>query len=217
MKSQLFFLNIFLLLFLPLFGESPHLSILQEGSLVIYELPQSIVAVQVKKRASSEVLIEVTTATKDVVARENFSSWMAWCKAGMPSASSSEELALSLERGTLSQRGTSHIAWLYTLLTLDMTEVPLEERKKAGPPPMQGEQDLRRVWQPKVIVDGQKKNTESIAYKVIWPDDGSSFAKREMILYFPVTDEAVKGFPYWIESPSSSYKAFVVDSTQSFS
>ena len=220
MKSQIFYIYACFLFFIPLFGESIHpakkeMYSLHPNSLIIYELPQSIIAVHVKKRDSSEILIEVTTAAKDLLTRENLPSWMAWCRAGMPSATSSEEVSLFLSNNAHTQ-GTPQPNWLSTLLSLDVAQVAQAERKKAGPPPMPEEIDLRPIWQPKITVEGKKRDAESTVYKVIWPDDGSALAKRELILYFPDTQEAVQGLPYWIESPSSSYKVFVVDSTQSF-
>ena len=217
MKSQLLFLKILVCFFLtcPLFSEtvSNRLNSLESGSCIIYELPQSVIAITVTKKDTHQVSLEAVTATKDVLNRENMASYLAWCHAGMPSASFRDELTFSLPDGKLAKTSsTVHNEWLLTLLQLSMEKVPSASRKRAGPTPMPGETDLRPVWQPRILVGGKRLDTISTAYSVHWPEDGTSLANKEIILYFPDSKEAVSGLPYWIESPSSQYKVYVVDS-----
>lgn len=221
MKNQFIFLILLVLFPLTLVAESStkaQLNALEQNSLVIYELPQSIIVVKVVKKEASRVTLDVVSTTKDVLEREQLASWMAWCQAGTPSATMRDTIIISLPNGDIIQRGSSMQGeWLITLLRLDMKKVPVSARKRAGPQPMPDEQDFRKPWQPKVIVQGKRLETTSTAYSVSWPEDGSILAKRDIILYFPDSAEAVRGFPYWIESPTSSYKVFVADSTRSFS
>jgi hypothetical protein len=186
---------------------------LQEGSRILYELPQSIVSIHVSKKTSTELVLDVASATKDILSRENLSSWLEWSELDTPAASIKERIIIELPEGRIIQKPKNpSYFWLTTLFSLDGTNIPSYERKKAGPTPMPGERDNRPVWQPRIIVGGKRIETNSSAYRIVWPDDSSFLAKREIILYFPLSPEAVKAFPYWIESPSSSYKIFVVDS-----
>lgn len=189
------------------------LTSLDEGSRILYELPQSIVSIYVSKKSPTELILDVASATKDVLERENMSSWLEWSHKNTPSATLKEKIIIHLPEGTITQTGhSSNYAWLVTLLSLKATKVPLSFRKKAGPTPMPGELDNRPLWHPKIVVQGKKLASESSVYKIIWPADGSFLEQREILLYFPESPLAVKAFPYWIESPSSSYKIFVVDS-----
>jgi hypothetical protein len=104
--------------------------------------------------------------------------------------------------------------FLTRLLTLPLNPVSAAERKKIGPQPAQGENDLRALWNPPLIVEGKKISRPAFdVLKTRWPDDGSRLALCAIELYF-AKDQPAFPFPYWLEvhSPHYAYKMRSIDS-----
>src|SRR5262249_38677008 len=98
--------------------------------------------------------------------------------------------------------------FLTRLLTLDLHAVPEQERKRIGPPPVQGDEDRRGLWNPPLVAEGKKIAKPSFdVYKTRWPDDSTRLSLCFIELYFR-NDEPSFPFPYWIEvqSPHYSFK-----------
>jgi hypothetical protein len=104
--------------------------------------------------------------------------------------------------------------FLTRLLSLQLSSVSEKERKRIGPPPSDGEQDVRGLWNPPLIVN-QKKVAKPIfdVFKARWPEDSTRLSRCSLELYFR-KDEPSFPFPYWIEvqSPHYSFKMRTVDS-----
>ena len=190
------------------------LFLLHVGDEVAFDFQQSVSVLAVTKKTDHVVTLRIATATKDVLSRENITSWLHWFHQGCPGATSDETISLRTDQVTgVQAEDAAHVAWLLTLLQLDIKKIPEEMRKKAGPPPLSGELDLRTVWQPQIFVQGHKIECESTAFSAQWPNDGSDLSSRVLILYFPRSQKAVQALPYWIESPSSSFHVQIIDST----
>ncbi|MGH2612978.1 MAG: hypothetical protein ACRDFB_08015, partial [Rhabdochlamydiaceae bacterium] len=100
----------------------------------------------------------------------------------------------------LPPQDTQH--FLPKLLSLSLQKTPQEHRKRIGPPPESGEEDRRSIWNPSVVVEGQKLDKAAItAWKAKWPKDGSIISDCEIELYF-----SSQPFPIWIEVKSPHYK-----------
>jgi len=211
--NMLFRLLLCITAFSSLFGESAadRLPLLRQGDLVVYGLPRSVFVIAVKKNASDSTSFHVVTATKDLLEREEFSDWIEWFDSGFPSASTNE--LITLYNGVRS--ASAHVDWFCTMLTLQLSPIPDQFRKRIGPKPMAGERDFRPIWQPKIVANGKRFDSPSIAFEAQWPTDGSPLSERHLILYFPISDKTVHALPYRIESPSSSYYAEVIDSRTS--
>jgi len=205
---MLFRLIFCILLFSPLFGETvlERVSELHEGNLVVYSLPRSVCIVTVEKKEGDMLFFRTVSATKDVFQREGYQTWIEWFDDGAPEASTDERFSIQ------SLESITNEDWFRTLLSLELSPVSNTLRKKAGPKPMAGEHDLRPIWQPKVVVNGKRITTPSVALETLWPADSSVLSERPLILYFPTSKESVHALPYWIESPTSSYRAEVIDS-----
>ena len=205
MRSRLIFCILFLS---SLFGETvlERLSEIHEGDLVVYNLPRSICIITVEKKEGDTFLFRTVTATKDVFQREGYQTWIKWFDDGAPEASTDERFSVQ------NVENINHQDWFRTLLSLELSPVPSNLRKKAGPKPMAGEHDLRPIWQPKVVVNSSRLTTPSVALETVWPADSTALSERPLTLYFPTSKESVRALPYYIESPTSSYRVEVIDS-----
>lgn len=117
----------------------------------------------------------------------------------------------------------SKSGWLYLdeseqfltrLITLPLAPVPLAERKKIGPQPAGGESDRRSVWNPSLIIEGEKASKAVFeVLKTKWPDDGSRLSLCNVVLYFSKNQPDFP-FPYWLEvqSPHYTFKMRTIDS-----
>lgn len=92
--------------------------------------------------------------------------------------------------------------FLETLLHLPLKPIPVDDRKRAGPPPMPGNLDVRSIWNPTIIVDGKKYFLPCVAYYVQWPKDETDLAGKRGTLYY-TTEPAIRALPYWIEIETS--------------
>ena len=187
---------------------------LRTGDGVVFDFRQSVTVVSVTAVQDQKIHLRIATATKDLLDREGLDSWLSWLHKGCKGAASDETICLRTDTvGVIRAEDQSKIAWLLTLMGLDLKKVPESMRRKAGPAPLAGELDLRHPWHPPIVVQGARLPCSTDAYTTCWPDDGSDLSCRLLVLYFPASQGAVQGFPYWIESPSSSYHVQVIDST----
>lgn len=91
--------------------------------------------------------------------------------------------------------------FLTTLLNLRLEEVPLDDRKRVGFPPLPGMTDRRPFWQPQMVVDGQViPGVIFNAWTTEWPKDGSDLSDKTIEVYVPVeSDKYPSYFPYWLQ------------------
>ena len=101
---------------------------------------------------------------------------------------------------------------LSKLLSLPLSPISNDERKKIGPPPREDETDRRKIWTPPFIFEGQKKTSTAEAWKTFWPQDGSLLSACQITLYFPPKE--LSSFPSWIEASNGhfSYAIKLIDS-----
>ncbi|MGR3973133.1 MAG: hypothetical protein QRY72_00935 [Candidatus Rhabdochlamydia sp.] len=92
--------------------------------------------------------------------------------------------------------------FLPQLLQLPLQQSQEANRKKIGPPPLEGEKDRRSLWNPPLIIEGQKIEKPLItAWVTQWPSDQSLMASSEIEMYFSSLP-----FPVWIEVRVPHYK-----------
>lgn len=185
---------------------------LAKGDVIIFDLHNSIATIEVSDIHDDIVELRVVSATKDVLSRYNLPNYSEWHAKGCEDAQSDEKIRVDKQKGLLNPT-LSHARWLETLLQLELYKIPSFSRRKSGPTPRSGEIDLRPIWNPPLIVSGEKvKGEKCEAFSTKWPEDESPLSSRVLILYFPKSNKTVQAFPYWIESPSSSFHVSVVDS-----
>lgn len=91
--------------------------------------------------------------------------------------------------------------FLKTLLDLPLTPIPVVERRKIGNRPSGGAFDKRKLWQPKMVVEGEvKAGTEFDAYTTEWPRDGGPLSGKSIEIFLPKdTGLYPSYFPYWLQ------------------
>ena len=179
------------------------------------------------------VFADVVETQSDVLTLEEISAplsmpvppkggWRAWIAGGAPQHTSWTRTRISLATGAIQSiysldtkeflaQDTQN--FLPTLLALPFQRIDTSERRRVGPAPMAGELDLRRLWAPKIMFEGQEITTKVDVVRVTWPKDGSELSGKVLDLYFPHAP-ALAFFPYWIEGygPFSKFKVRVIDS-----
>jgi hypothetical protein len=166
------------------------------------------------------IIEEIDVPTADRKASEG--SWKEWISHDAPGHTAWTSYIIDLKTNDLQEcYSYSQGAWLPTkdpahflprLLTLSLEKTPELQRKRIGPPPESGEIDRRSIWNPSVVIEGQKVDKPVItAWKTKWPTDGSMISECEIEIYFSSI-----AFPVWIEVRSPHYKGSLraVDSGQ---
>jgi hypothetical protein len=85
-----------------------------------------------------------------------------------------------------------------TLLRLPLHVLPNEQRKRIGPPPMQGEVDRRSLWIPPLVIDGKEQEKKDFdIFEARWPEDQTELSSKRLELYFDRMN--FSAFPFWME------------------
>lgn len=141
--------------------------------------------------------------------------WKEWFALGAPGHTSWTRFTIHLdtkevkEYGSLtdpSEKPTASHTFLATLLHLKFRLLPEEKRRHIGRPSGQEEAETRPLWHPPLLVEGQRIAAfPFLAWRALWPADGSELASHWIEVYFPSETEKAKAppfptyFPYWIE------------------
>lgn len=194
----------------------------QNGDFIVVEASKMITLLSLRSLTLKTVVLEEIS-----VPRHNLpkipSSWHNWVKEHAPGHTSWSMLEIDLDTGQILEcYSFSRAAWIEasqekslfaTLLLLPLKEVSVEERKKIGSPPLEGEPDRRQIWQPPLIFEGKKiEKAKFDAFEAAWPKDHSELSGKTVSLYF---DRTI-GFPlpFWVQVDASYASATfqVVDS-----
>ncbi len=153
-----------------------------------------------------EVNVPAPRAPKD--------SWKEWFERGAPGNTSWTHTRLNLTTGRLeASYSFTYQRWLNiaetdhfmaTLLNLKFYSIPDTTRRRIGPTPGYGREDLRPIWQPKLVMDGRAiPKVYFKAFKARWPNDRSELASKKIEIYLPEKRDSYLGyptfFPYWVE------------------
>ncbi|MBI3508322.1 MAG: hypothetical protein HY069_01615 [Chlamydiia bacterium] len=154
-------------------------------------------------------------------------SWTDWVKKRAPGHTSWAVIEMDLTNGqVLECYSFSRSTWMQlsteenlfsTLLSLPLQPINKDNRKRIGPPPINGENDYRKIWEPPLMLEGKKEEGSSLdAFEATWPTDGSEMGGKKVTLYF---DHAHRfPFPFWISIDGSHTNAQVktVDAGHNF-
>lgn len=94
--------------------------------------------------------------------------------------------------------------FLSVLLGLQLYPVPLEKRRRIGPPPPSGSSDYRALWNPPVTVNGKKVKGNFSVFHTLWPKDESLLSNKRLELYFDENHP----LPFWIQVYSGHGSVF---------
>ncbi|MCP5470267.1 MAG: hypothetical protein H7A36_07185 [Chlamydiales bacterium] len=148
--------------------------------------------------------------------------WKSWFECGAPGHTLWTSSQVNLDDGELVETFSfTHEGWIdrseanaffATLLNLPFREIPTDSRKKVGFPPKHGQEDKRKLWQPRLIVEGQEVEGAFAAFETRWPNDRTELARRHIEVYIP--EGSGNFFPYWIEVDGkvTTVRLHVVDS-----
>lgn len=143
-------------------------------------------------------------------------SYKEWVKSGGNGASSWNIYEIDLKNNRILESFDFSKKSFFTPapFLLNLINLSLEEwsgRPRIGPPPMLGDFEGRKLWNPPCVLEGKKIKKQAMeAYISKWPKDQSPLSEQNLTLYF-VKDFP---FPYWIEinDPEMTYKLRAIDS-----
>ena len=169
---------------------------------------------------NSILLEEVSIPSDDINA--STMDWKSWMELGAPGHSSWIQYEIDpttlklIECYSFSKKGWLYLEesehFLSRLLSLTLSKIPSEERKKIGLSPKQEEIDQRPLWNPPFFSKGKKNKIACEAWKSYWPKDDTLLSSCQIIMYFP--SKEISSFPLWIEASNGhfSYAIRVIDS-----
>jgi hypothetical protein len=203
----------------------------QPGDYVVVHQNRNYTLFHIFERTKNTIVIEEITIPDNQIPKQRKKnsapfSWKKWIQEANPRSACWAMYEIFLSTGKISEYYSfTEQSWLNlskienflpALLNLKFSAIPPESRKKIGAPPMAGEMDTRRLWQPVLTIDGKiVKRASFDAWVAKWPSDKSALAGRTVVIYLPSNQpEAPSYFPYWIEIPDSpgEDKIRVIDS-----
>jgi hypothetical protein len=183
----------------------------KSGDYIVTEAGKMITVLAIRANTANSVILEEISAPVANL-KKMPSSWPEWVKAKAPGHTSWSMIEIDLRSGeVLECYSFSRSAWLQvsqnesliaTLLHLPMKNIDSDRRKKIGPQPMEGEMDIRKVWNPPLVFEGQKvENVHFDVYETTWPKDGTELSNQIVSLYF----DREKRFPlpFWVQVETS--------------
>lgn len=183
----------------------------KSGDYIVTEANKMITVLSVKAITDHTILLEEISAPIQNL-KKRPDSWTQWVKNKAPGHTSWSMVEIDLDSSQLLEcYSFSKSAWIHlsekeslfaTLLDLPMERVSDNERRKIGPPPMDGEPDFRKIWNPPLVFQGQKiQGAKFDVYETVWPEDDSVLSGEQVSLYF----DQGKHFPlpFWIQVDTS--------------
>jgi len=179
----------------------------QSGDFLVAETNQMISVLVIRAVTPHSIVLEEITAPVAALDPKP-SSWGEWIKKRAPGHTSWSMVEIDLQSHQLLEcYSFSRNAWLQlstqdslipTLLGLPLMPVAERNLRRIGPQPMDGEPDVRKVWKPSLVVNGQKiQDAEFAVFETLWPRDGSQMAGNKVSLYFDKSNRTP--FPAWIQ------------------
>ena len=145
-------------------------------------------------------------------------SWKEWINQGAPGHTSWVRYDIDLQTGKMlhyysfTKKNWFNIPdadnFLSKLLNLKFIQIPENARKRVGPKPRSGP-EMRPLWQPRMIVEGQPiKGVQFDAWRTRWPRDGSDLSDKAIEVYLPQDSQRYPAyFPYWLQINGAIGKA----------
>lgn len=218
--------TLFFCLFLPLQATENELLLrdnlqrAQPGDFIVTLQNKNNTLLLVRSKDENYIGIDEITVPSTRIPQKGF-SWRNWVEKGAPGSTCWVMYMIHLPTGTIQQTYSfTKKEWvtvpqsqnfLSTLLNLQLHLVSEGDRKKVGPPPSKDSPDRRNVWQPQLIVDGQKiPGIKFNAWRTRWPKDTTELSGRTIEVYLPADSVKYPSyFPYWLQISGMIGKAKV--------
>ncbi len=182
----------------------------QCGDFFVTQANKMITVAAVRSISSSTLLLEEISVPEQNLKPlpDSSSAWAGWIKAKAPGHTSWSMIEVDLQTGQILEcYSFSRSAWvqispkeslLSTLMQLPLKPIDMDKRRRIGPPPLDGEADRRKLWNPPLIAGGKKiENAEFEVFEAEWPKDGSDLSGKTITLYFD--KEKKYPLPFWIQ------------------
>jgi len=177
------------------------------GDYLVVEGGKMITVLSIRSVTPAAIVLEEVSAPSQNL-KKRPSSWAEWIKARAPGHTSWSMLEVDRSTGEILEcYSFTRASWLQlssqeslltTLLTLPLTPVPADARRKIGPPPSPGEMDTRKIWNPPALFEGKKQeNIRFDVYEATWPKDKSPLSGNSILLYFD--RDGKFPLPFWIQ------------------
>lgn len=176
----------------------------EAGDFAVIEQGKQMTVLYIAQKKDNALTIEEISAPYREVP-----SWQKWLDDGALGYTSWTATTLDLSTGKVLSifsrasgkwvKNESLFSFLPTLLKCTLTPVPQSEQKRIGPSPMAGEEERRKLWYPKIIVNGKEVANTCSVFQTKWPNDASELSNKTITLYIPQAAESLKYFPYWIQ------------------
>ncbi|HSX10728.1 MAG TPA: hypothetical protein VLF94_03305 [Chlamydiales bacterium] len=179
----------------------------KNGDYIVAEAGKMITLLAVRSSTPNTLILEEISAPVNNL-KKRPASWGEWVKAKAPGHTSWSMIEIDLQTGqVLECYSFSRSAWVQvsqnesliaTLLQLPMKAIAEDKRKRIGPPPLDGQSDFRKLWNPPLIFEGKKVEVGNFdVYETTWPKDGSELANQLVSLYFD--KEKRFPLPFWVQ------------------
>lgn len=219
---------LFLLLFIPLLLCAQEVMVLrdnlakaQPGDYIVTMQGKNFTLLLIQAKTYNSLTIQEITTTASKIKEGQQYSWKKWIETGAQGSSSWVQYTIDLNTGQLQNfKSLQKTGWtdlpqrenfLTTLLNLKLKKIPIQNRKKYGLDIITGTDDPTRVWQPKMVVEGQY--VEGVlfdAWKTQWPKDNTEMSGRTVEIYLPSDEGKYPAyFPYWLQISGTIGKAKV--------
>lgn len=192
----------------------------QPGDYIVTAQNKTYTVLHIFAKENQNLIIEEITVPVTQIQSDPF-SWKNWVENNAPGHTSWVIYKLDLNNAEMDQYFSfTKNSWfemhradnfLSTLLNLKLAKIPKGELKKIGPSPMSGFPDMRKPWQPKMVLDGRVVDgVKFAAYRTQWPEDGTELSNKTIEVYVPEENERYPSyFPYWLQISGMVGKAKV--------
>lgn len=197
-----------------LFGADPFKERLEKaksGDYMVAEANKTITLLAIRSHTPDSLVLEEISAPVSNL-KKMPASWAEWVKEKAPGHTSWSMIEIDLSTGQILEcYSFSRSAWVHvsqnesliaTLLHLPLKTIASHERKRIGPPPLNGDPDFRKVWNPPLIFEGKKvENALFDVFETTWPKDNTELSNQQVTLYF----DREKRFPlpFWVQVDTS--------------
>jgi len=187
----------------------------KNGDFIVLEANKTITLLAVRSIKNQKLILEEISAPSQAL-KKRTGSWADWIQSQAPGHTSWSMMEIDLnDKQIIECYSFSRASWisqqdnlLATLLNLPLTPIQTEQRRKIGPVPQEGEPDHRKIWNPPLIVSGEKLESALFdVFEALWPQDGTELSGKKVSLYFD--QQKHSPLPYWIQVESSHATASV--------
>ena len=187
----------------------------QSGDYIVFEAGKTVTLLAIRSIDRNRLVLEEISAPSQSL-KEMPISWSDWVRKNAPGHTSWSMIEIDLNQNkVLECYSFSKSAWvseeqglMSTLLNLPLFPVNASDCRKIGPPPQPGEPDLRKQWNPPLVVEGKKLEKALFdVFETFWPQDGSELAGKKVAVY--LDRENHSALPYWIQVETAHATASV--------